>query len=80
MEIPVLEPGSFRGIFRALKACGSGGVAEGKSSIGYGAVAFWLVVACLVAARVILFDPAKVYPSLAISASEAPTLAGQHYQ
>ena len=55
-------------------------MAEGKTRIGYGAVAFWLVVACLVVARVMFFDPGKVYPSLAISASEAPTIAGQRYQ
>jgi hypothetical protein len=55
-------------------------VAEGKTRIGYRAAAFWLVVACLVAARVMLFDPSKVYPSLAISTSEAPTVAGQHYR
>ena len=57
---------------------------EGKTRIGYGAVAFWLVVACLVVARVILFDPAKVYPrldaGLAISASEAPAVAGKSYR
>jgi hypothetical protein len=50
---------------------------EGKTSMWYGALAFWLVVACLLAARIILFDPTKLHQGYAASASEMPTFAGQ---
>jgi hypothetical protein len=50
---------------------------EGKTTMWYGALGFWLVVACLVAARIILFDPSKLHPSYATSASDTPGFAGQ---
>jgi hypothetical protein len=49
---------------------------EGKTSMWSGALAFWLVVACLLAARIILFDTNKLHQGYAASASDTPTLAG----
>jgi hypothetical protein len=53
---------------------------EGKTRMWYGALAFWLVVACLLVARIMLLDPSKLHPSYAISASDAPTFAGQRHE
>jgi hypothetical protein len=50
---------------------------EGKTRMLYGALAFWLVVACLLVARIMLLDPSKLHPGYAVSASDAPFLAGQ---
>jgi hypothetical protein len=50
---------------------------EGKTTMWYGALGFWLVVACLVAARIILFDPSKLHQGYATSASDTPSFAGQ---
>jgi hypothetical protein len=50
---------------------------ESNTRMFYGALAFWLVVACLLVARIILLDPSKLHPSYAVSASDALTLAGQ---
>jgi hypothetical protein len=53
---------------------------DGKTRMRYATVAFWFAIACLVVARVLLFDPAKIYPPDVVSANEAPALAGQHYR
>ena len=50
---------------------------EGKTSMWSGALAFWLVVACLLAARIMLFDISKLHQGYAASASDTPTVAGQ---
>jgi hypothetical protein len=50
---------------------------EGKTRMWYGALAFWLVVACLLGARIMLLDPAKLHQGYAVSTSDARTLAGQ---
>jgi hypothetical protein len=50
---------------------------ESKTRMWYGTLAFWLVVACLLAARIILFEPNKLHEGYAASASDAPTLVGQ---
>ena len=50
---------------------------DGKTRMWYGAVAFWLVVACLLVARITLLDPSKLHPGYGVFASDAPTLVGQ---
>ena len=50
---------------------------EGKTRMWYGALAFWLAVACLLVARIMLLDPSKLRPGYAVPASDAPTLVGQ---
>jgi hypothetical protein len=53
---------------------------EGKTRMWYGALAFWLLVACLLVARIMLLDPSKLHPGYAVSASDAPTLASQRHE
>jgi hypothetical protein len=53
---------------------------EGKTRMWYGALGFWLVVACLLVARITLLDPSKLHPGYAVSTGDAPTLAGQRYE
>jgi hypothetical protein len=50
---------------------------EGKTRMWYGALAFWLVIACVLVARIMLLDPSKLHPGYAVSASDAPTFVGQ---
>jgi hypothetical protein len=69
-----------RGPFEAICQLGRSRMTEGKARMWYGALAFWLVVACLLVARIILLDPSKLHPSYAVSASDAPTLAGQRHE
>lgn len=43
-----------------------------RRGLWYGAALFWLVVASIIAARVVFLDPSKIQPATALS---APTLA-----
>jgi hypothetical protein len=45
-----------------------------RRGLWYGAALFWIVVACLIAARVAFLDPSRIQPSTASSAQS--TLAG----
>jgi hypothetical protein len=45
-----------------------------RRSLWYGAALFWIVVACLIAARIAFLDPSRIQPSTA-SATQS-TLAG----
>jgi hypothetical protein len=46
-----------------------------RRSIWYGAALFWIVVACIIAARIAFVDPTKIQPATALSAPHS-TLAG----
>jgi hypothetical protein len=48
--------------------------AKDRRGLWYGAALFWIVVACLIAARVAFLDPARIQPATASSAQS--TLAG----
>jgi hypothetical protein len=45
-----------------------------RRSLWYGAALFWIVVACLIAARIAFLDPTRIQPSTA--SSPQSTLAG----
>jgi hypothetical protein len=45
-----------------------------RRGLWYGAALFWIVVACLVAARIAFLDPSRIQPSTASSTQS--TLAG----
>jgi hypothetical protein len=49
--------------------------AKDRRGLWYGAVVFWIVVACIIAARVAFLDPSKIQPATALSAPHS-TLAG----
>jgi hypothetical protein len=51
------------------------GPANDRRGLWYGAALFWIVVACLIAARVAFLDPGRIQPATAHSATH-PTLAG----
>jgi hypothetical protein len=53
---------------------------ESKTRMFYGTVAFWLVVGCLLVARIMLIDPSKLHPGYAVSARDALTVAGQRHE
>lgn len=44
-----------------------------RRGLWYGAALFWVVVACLIAARIAFLDPSRIHPATATSQS---TLAG----
>jgi hypothetical protein len=46
-----------------------------RRGLWYGAALFWIVVACIIAARVVFLDPNKIQPATALSAPHS-TLAG----
>jgi hypothetical protein len=46
-----------------------------RRGLWYGAALFWIVVACIIAARVAFLDLSKIQPATALSAPH-PTLAG----
>jgi hypothetical protein len=46
-----------------------------RRGLWYGAALFWIVVACIIAARVAFLDPGKIQPATALSAPQS-TLAG----
>jgi hypothetical protein len=46
-----------------------------RRGLWYGAALFWIVVACIIAARVAFLDPGKIQPATALSAPHS-TLAG----
>lgn len=46
-----------------------------RRGLWYGAAVFWIVVICLVAARIAFLDPSRIQPATAQSAAH-PTLAG----
>ena len=69
-----------RATFEPFLQLGRSRMTEGKTRMWYGALAFWLVVAGLLAARIMLLDPTKLHQGYAISASDARTLAGQRYE
>jgi hypothetical protein len=48
--------------------------AKDRRGLWYGAALFWIVVACLIAARVAFLDPGRIQPATASSAQS--TLAG----
>ena len=45
-----------------------------RRGLWYGAALFWIVVICLIAARIAFLDPSRIHPSTASSAHS--TLAG----
>jgi hypothetical protein len=46
-----------------------------RRGLWYGAALFWIVVACIIAARIAFLDPSRVQPATAQSATHS-TLAG----
>jgi hypothetical protein len=46
-----------------------------RRGLWYGALVFWIVVACIVAARVAFLDPSRIHPATASSVTHS-TLAG----
>jgi hypothetical protein len=46
-----------------------------RRGLWYGAALFWIVVACIIAARIAFLDPTKIQPATALSAPHS-TLAG----
>ena len=46
-----------------------------RRGLWYGAALFWIVVTCIIAARVALLDPGKIQPATALSTPPS-TLAG----
>jgi hypothetical protein len=50
--------------------------AKDRRGLWYGAALFWVVVACIVAARVAFLDPSRIHPATANSASPS-VLAGE---
>jgi len=50
------------------------GSTNDRRGLWYGAALFWIVVVCLVAARIAFLDPTRIQPSTASSAQS--TLAG----
>jgi hypothetical protein len=52
------------------------GSTSDKRAIWYGAAAFWIVVACIIAARVAFLDPRSIHPTTALSTTPS-TLAGE---
>jgi hypothetical protein len=51
------------------------GSAKDKRGLWYGALVFWIVVACIIAARIAFLDPSGISPATAQSATHS-TLAG----
>jgi hypothetical protein len=49
--------------------------ANDRRGLWYGAALFWIVVTCIIAARVAFLDPTKIRPATALSAPHS-TLAG----
>lgn len=49
--------------------------AKDRRGLWYGALAFWIVVACIIAARVAFLDPSTIRPATATSATPS-VLAG----
>ena len=46
-----------------------------RRGLWYGAALFWIVVVCLIAARIAFLDPSRIQPATAQSATQS-TLAG----
>jgi hypothetical protein len=51
------------------------GSANDRRGLWYGAALFWIVVACIIAARIAFLDPGRIQPTKAQSAAHS-TLAG----
>jgi len=51
------------------------GSANNKRGMWYGTLVFWIVVTCIIAARVAFLDPGRIHPATASSAAHS-TLAG----
>ena len=51
------------------------GSTNDRRGLWYGAALFWIVVACLIAARIAFLDPSRIQPATAQSATHS-TLAG----
>lgn len=49
--------------------------AKDRRGLWYGVIAFWIVVACIIAARVAFLDPSRIQPATANSATPS-VLAG----
>ena len=49
--------------------------ANDRRGLWYGALAFWIVVTCIIVARILLLDPNRIHPAAAASATHS-TLAG----
>jgi hypothetical protein len=49
--------------------------AKDRRGLWYGALAFWIVVTCIIAARVVFLDPGRIHPATASSATHS-TVAG----
>ena len=51
------------------------GSANDRRGLWYGAALFWIVVACIIAARIAFLDPSRMQPATALSVPHS-TLAG----
>jgi hypothetical protein len=51
------------------------GSTNDRRGLWYGAALFWIVVACIIAARIAFVDPGRIQPATALSATHS-TLAG----
>jgi hypothetical protein len=49
--------------------------ANDRRGLWYGALAFWIVVTCIIAARVVFLDPGRIHPATESSATHT-TIAG----
>jgi len=50
--------------------------AKDRLGLWYGAVLFWIVVACIIAARVVFLDPSRIHPATANSATPSVLTVG----
>jgi hypothetical protein len=51
------------------------GSTNDRRGLWYGAALFWIVVACIIAARIAFVDPSRIQPATALPATHS-TLAG----
>jgi hypothetical protein len=49
--------------------------ANGRRGLWYGALAFWIVVTCIIAARIMFLDPSRIHPATSTS-TPSSVLAG----
>jgi hypothetical protein len=45
--------------------------ASDRRGLWYGALAFWIVVTCIIVARILLLDPNRIHPAAAASATHS---------
>ncbi|MGO9357607.1 MAG: hypothetical protein ACLP1D_08005 [Xanthobacteraceae bacterium] len=74
MDFCVLEPGAIWRNLRPMANPGATSPRRGEQrKIRYGAMAFWVVVAALMIARVLLLDVSKIRPGQGSALSSIPT-------